>query len=662
MLREAETTFPPESDPVALGLAGNRVDGRLYLLAEYYDWDVRQSMVFIGCYDDGMDMISSTTFPGSGLGVGALAADGAGNVYYSGIDGGNNWVIRKYSSKLTGLRWSANGGGADAGESFSLAASPGGVAAADGREILHVSSDGSERWRMPIPGAYFFAGLAVDAYGNVYIGDVTADGNTAQIAKLKGADGSVDWTVLDPNAWYISNLLVDEEGRIYMVGYGGEYYLARYVQGVAADLTAPDEVTDLTATNISTDSITLSWTASGDDGMTGTASSYDIRYTTSGPVELDVDFDSATQAQGEPAPQTAGSMETFMITGLAPGTTYYFSLKTYDEAENVSGRSNSPKGITEAVSAKKYSLSGSTGSPELVVTNTYSPPLVSLVKISGTTIPAAGIGVDFRISSYPGTALGQSLSKSSETTDSQGVADVSLKLGNIPAEYGVTAACGSCEPSASSVTFTCCGKLPNDDFKQFDVKWATDAYNSICSTVPASSTSYRPVYSCGNAIFNNPKYRKYEFSIAAKGCGLSVLATLINHYRNAYDLPIAPVTPEGLNGYLNSNAGYDDDGSVFFNKVADWSNNRLVYVEPKIDIGQLVDSTRITRSALMHLVETEILSKRPVVIRIASGHFMLVVGLCEGNYIVSDPGTARRYMYDPMGTSKLVGVRRFKKL
>lgn len=436
------------------------------------------------------------------------------------------------------------------------------------------------------------------------------------------------------------------------------YYIARYLQG--GDITAPAETLDLAVTSVSSNSITLSWTAPGNDGIIGTASSYDIRYSTIVAIVSDVDFNSAAQAEDEPTPQVASSAETFTLPGLTPGTTYFFALKTTDEAGNTSGLSNSPKGITAAVPKDKYEIFGSTV-PKIVIVNTWSTPLVSLVNIFGTTNPAREIGMSFSVSTYPAGAEGFSLSKSSEATNAQGLADVLLNLGNIPAEYGVTATCGKCEASARSVPFTCCGKLPNDDFKQSSSTWASQHYDNICTTVPASSNSYRPVYKCDAAIFNNPQYQKYKFTIRAKGCALSALATLINYYRDAYSLPISSATPVTLNKYLGDNSGYDAGGGVYFSKVSDWSGNRIVYVTPKIDLAQIINGEIVTRGYLIQLVKNELLGNRPVIVRVSSGHFILVVGLCGQNFIVSDPGTDQRSLYDPTKAPKLTGVRRFKK-
>ncbi|MGH9463692.1 MAG: discoidin domain-containing protein [Vicinamibacteria bacterium] len=77
---------------------------------------------------------------------------------------------------------------------------------------------------------------------------------------------------------------------------------------------------------------TLTWTATGDDGATGTAASYEIRFTTS-----PTDFQSATLAPNPPVPQPAGSKETFVMSGgLSAGAKTWFAIKTTDDKGNSS--------------------------------------------------------------------------------------------------------------------------------------------------------------------------------------------------------------------------------------------------------------------------------------------------------------------------------------
>ena len=107
-----------------------------------------------------------------------------------------------------------------------------------------------------------------------------------------------------------------------------------------SDATAPDAVTDLATGTVAASSVQLNWTAPGDDGATGTATTYDVRYSTS--TITAGNWAPATQATGEPAPSVAGSSETFTVTGLSPSTTYYFAIKTSDEVPNESAISNVP--------------------------------------------------------------------------------------------------------------------------------------------------------------------------------------------------------------------------------------------------------------------------------------------------------------------------------
>src|SRR6267142_4729784 len=76
-------------------------------------------------------------------------------------------------------------------------------------------------------------------------------------------------------------------------------------------------------------SIVLQWTAPGDDGIVGRASSYDLRYRTVNVTGTDTLswWNSATQAAGEPAPGVAGVTDSLRIRGLQPLTTYYVIVR-----------------------------------------------------------------------------------------------------------------------------------------------------------------------------------------------------------------------------------------------------------------------------------------------------------------------------------------------
>ena len=85
-------------------------------------------------------------------------------------------------------------------------------------------------------------------------------------------------------------------------------------------------------------SATLSWTAPGDDGTTGTATQYEVRLSTS-PIDAG-NFASATLVPNPPAPLAAGTPQSMFLTGLQTLTPYWVAMRTADERGNWSAISN----------------------------------------------------------------------------------------------------------------------------------------------------------------------------------------------------------------------------------------------------------------------------------------------------------------------------------
>ena len=104
------------------------------------------------------------------------------------------------------------------------------------------------------------------------------------------------------------------------------------------DLTPPAGTTDLAVTSVSSGTAALAFTAPGGDGNAGTAQYYDIRYSTT-PISED-NWKGAMPIEQDPAPLPAGSQVMATATGLNAGTTYFFAMKSEDEALLSSGLSN----------------------------------------------------------------------------------------------------------------------------------------------------------------------------------------------------------------------------------------------------------------------------------------------------------------------------------
>jgi hypothetical protein len=85
-------------------------------------------------------------------------------------------------------------------------------------------------------------------------------------------------------------------------------------------------------------SATLSWSAPGDDSLTGTATAYDVRYSLV-PITL-LNFLTSTIVTGLPLPAAPGTLQSVTVNGLTPNVTYYFAMRTVDDRGNWSGLSN----------------------------------------------------------------------------------------------------------------------------------------------------------------------------------------------------------------------------------------------------------------------------------------------------------------------------------
>jgi hypothetical protein len=86
------------------------------------------------------------------------------------------------------------------------------------------------------------------------------------------------------------------------------------------------------------DTVTLVWTAPGDDARVGTATDYELRMSTS-PIDA-TNWAGATVIAGTPTPLVAGTRQRMVVRGLTVGTTYWFAIKTVDDAGNWSDISN----------------------------------------------------------------------------------------------------------------------------------------------------------------------------------------------------------------------------------------------------------------------------------------------------------------------------------
>lgn len=165
---------------------------------------------------------------------------------------------------------------------------------------------------------------------------------------LAAGTPSVDWKVtgaggehLEQGIYALDNTL--GQPVVGPISTGNIEICAGFLCGV--DTIAPAAIGDLSAnTGSAVGTVDLSWTAPGDDGSSGTASTYIVRYNT---TQITAgNWWASTNVTGEPAPGPAGSAESMTVSGLMGGQTYWFAIRTQDEVPNTSAVSNNDQAFS----------------------------------------------------------------------------------------------------------------------------------------------------------------------------------------------------------------------------------------------------------------------------------------------------------------------------
>jgi hypothetical protein len=101
------------------------------------------------------------------------------------------------------------------------------------------------------------------------------------------------------------------------------------------DNIAPAQPGAMHAASVTGTTVTLEFTAPGDDGLVGKAAGYEVRYRSADAMTA-ANFDDArsTQALTPLAPGDPGTLQTVELDGLLPETDYWIGVRAYDDCHN----------------------------------------------------------------------------------------------------------------------------------------------------------------------------------------------------------------------------------------------------------------------------------------------------------------------------------------
>jgi subtilisin family serine protease len=300
----------------------------------------------------------------------------------------------------------------------------------------------AENYGWPYPIAYFSSrgpsdcdGVTIkpevcapgySVYSSYYTGGYTRMSGTSMagphvagvVALMRQANPNADVTTIK-NVLMSTTRDLGSAGEDNDYGWGCIDAYAAVLAVMVTDTIPPAAVTDLAAaTGSGNGEVDLTWTASGDDGNSGQAATYDVRYVpyANGPIDTEAEWNGAAQAAGEPTPATAGSPESFTVSGLTPGASYYFALKTADEVPNWSDLSNSPWAEAGEVQfAKDYANQDIPGKGTVYgdyqdtwasdniyesIQEVIQPPQRSILEHKWTFDVTGGVLVTFKVEAY----------------------------------------------------------------------------------------------------------------------------------------------------------------------------------------------------------------------------------------------------------------------
>ncbi|MEO8706690.1 MAG: CFI-box-CTERM domain-containing protein [Kofleriaceae bacterium] len=152
-----------------------------------------------------------------------------------------------------------------------------------------------------------------------YVGYGDPDGNDGA---LRSPDGTITMDVPGSGA-----------ARLQLLSTAGASYRLRLVSRPQDDSIAPTAPGETQIAAVSSNRATIAFLAPGDDGVTGKAKRYELRYVV-GPELGDATFASATLA-ATALPSPGGSVQAIELGNLLPETEYTVGIRAIDDCRNV---------------------------------------------------------------------------------------------------------------------------------------------------------------------------------------------------------------------------------------------------------------------------------------------------------------------------------------
>ncbi|HEY5950742.1 MAG TPA: CFI-box-CTERM domain-containing protein [Kofleriaceae bacterium] len=140
-------------------------------------------------------------------------------------------------------------------------------------------------------------------------------------------------TLNPPDATITTDTPGSGASRMQLVADGSSMYRVRVRATAELDATPPANLAPPTLPEVSNNSATIAFTATGDDGTIGKLAGYDIRLRAGTPITAD-NFDQAPAIATTVTPAEPGTEQTLSLANLLPETDYWVAIRPYDNCFN----------------------------------------------------------------------------------------------------------------------------------------------------------------------------------------------------------------------------------------------------------------------------------------------------------------------------------------
>jgi DNA-binding beta-propeller fold protein YncE len=201
------------------------------------------------------------------------------------------------------------------------------VAATDENDGLAVFSNfGAATVLLGAPGVHILSTLPGGQYGKLSGTSMSAPIVSGALALLLSAEPDLDLQAIRARLTAAAKPVPGLAGKTIT---GGRLDVFRLL--AHPDAMPPGPVGDLHVTDAGSSTVTLSFTATGDDGAQGRASTYDVRLAQD-PAHLDASsLDAAPAFENRVVPGPPGAADAIEVDRLLPGTRYEFAVRARDE-------------------------------------------------------------------------------------------------------------------------------------------------------------------------------------------------------------------------------------------------------------------------------------------------------------------------------------------